>query len=213
MDLVHVSARTSLFVSTTLDTWTTTQPEIFARDVQINDAAYRRLDPEYYAWLRSRMNLAKLAAGAGRLGQDAFDQLREKFNAVHDWAVAHFGEDSLREAVRNLDTRTYAPPAAEPDRPVRPAHAAESSASETVAMVDAIRDQAISLGWTAETLYGSGASSRAPFGKTCGLASLLRTTDRIGEVTRQSVEIILVNGVRQRFYNPDVEHPWIRRVR
>jgi hypothetical protein len=149
----------------------------------------------------------------GRLGPEAFAELREKFNAVHDWAVAHFGEDSLRDAVRNLDTRDYAPPAAEPDQPVRPARSTETFAAETAAMVDAIRDQAISLGWTAETLYGSGTSSRAPFGKTCGLVSLLRTTDRIGEVTRQSIEIILVNGVRQRFYNPDVEHPWIRRVR
>jgi hypothetical protein len=212
VNLVHVSSCTSLFVSTSLDTWTTGQPEIFARDVQINDTAYRRLDPEYYAWLRSRMNLAKLAAGAGRLGPEAFEELREKFNAVHEWAVAHFGEDSLREAVRNLDTRTYAPPAAEPDQPVRPARSTETFAAETAAMVDAIRDQAISLGWAEEGLYGTSGETRTPFGKTCGLANLLKTTDRIGEVTRQSIEIILVNGVRQRFYNPDVEQPWIRRV-
>ncbi len=105
MDLVHVSPWTALFVSTSLDTWTTGQPEIFARDVQIDDAAYRRLDPEYYAWLRSRMNLAKLAAQAGRLGEEEFEELRGKFNAVHEWAMAHFGEDALREAVRNSDAR------------------------------------------------------------------------------------------------------------
>lgn len=213
VDLVHVSSWTALFVSTSLDTWITSQPEIFARDVQIDDTAYRRLDPEYYAWLRSRMNLAKLAAGAGQITRDAFDDLREKFNALHEWAVARFGEDSLREAVRNLDTRTYAPPVAEPDQTMRPARAAERSAAETVSMVDAIRDQAISLGWTEESLYGADASSRALFGKACGLANLLKATDRIGEVTRQSIEIILANGVRQRFYNPDVEQPWIRRVR
>ena len=44
-----------LFVSTSLATWTTANPEQFARDFQINDTVYRRLDPEYYAWLRSRM--------------------------------------------------------------------------------------------------------------------------------------------------------------
>jgi len=213
MDLVHVFPRTSLFVSTALDTWTTGQPEIFARDVQINDTAYRRLDPEYYAWLRSQMNLAKLAAGAGRLSSGAFDELREKFNTVHDWAVAHFGEDSLREAIRNLDARNYAPPVAEPDKPVRPARAAEHIASDAVAMVDAIRDQALSLGWTEQSLYGTGGTTRALFGKACGLANLLKATDQIGEVTRQSIEIVLANGVRQRFYNPDVEQPWIRPVR
>jgi hypothetical protein len=212
MDLVHVSPQTSLFVSTSLDAWTTGQPEIFARDVQINDSVYRRLDPEYYAWLRSRMNLAKLAASAGRLNPDAFEELRQKFNAVHEWAINHFGEDTLREAVRNLDTRGYAPPVAERDQPVRPARGAENVAAEIVAMVDAIRDQALSLGWTQESLYGTGGAMRALFGKACGLASLLKAADRIGEVTRQSIEIILPNGVRQRFYNPDVEQPWIRRV-
>lgn len=213
VDLVHVSSRTSLFVSTALDTWTTGQPEIFASDVQINDTAYRRLDPEYYAWLRSRMNLAKLAAGAGRLSPDAFEELREKFNAVHNWAIAHFGENTLREAIRNLDTRGYAPPVAEPDKPVRPARAAEHIASDAVAMVDAIRDRALALGWTEQSLYGTSGATRALFGKACGLANLLKATDRIGEVTRQSIEIILANGVRQRFYNPDVEQPWIRPVR
>jgi hypothetical protein len=211
VDLVHVLPWTSLFVSTALDTLTTGQPEIFARDVQINDTAYRRLDPEYYAWLRSRMNLAKLAAGAGRLSPESFDELREKFNAVHEWAVAHFGEDTLREAVRNLDARNYAPPVVEPDKPVRPA--IEHPASDAVAMVDAIRDQALSLCWTEQSLYGTSGATRALFGIACGLANLLKTTDRIGEVTRQSIEIILANGVRQRFYNPDVEQPWIRRVR
>ncbi|GIU75789.1 MAG: hypothetical protein KatS3mg004_2876 [Bryobacteraceae bacterium] len=210
MDLVHVSSWTSLFVSTSLDTWTTDQPQMFARDVQIDDMAYRRLDPEYYAWLRSRMNLAKLAAGAGRLSREAFNELREKFNAVHEWAVAHFGEEALRDAVRHLDTRSYAPPVAEPDKPVRPARVAENSAAEAVAMVDAIRDRALALGWTQDSLYGTRGSMRALFGKARGLANLLRATDRIGEVTRQSIEIILPNGVRQRFYNPDVEHPWIR---
>jgi len=209
--LVHVPPWTSLFVSTSLDTWTTGQPEIFARDVQIDDTAYRRLDLEYYAWLRSRMNLAKLSAQAGRLSQGAFEELREKFNAVHEWAMAHFGEDALSEAVRNLDARNYAPPVAEPDRPVRVARAAEGSAAEAKAMVDAIREEALSLGWTHESLYGTGGPARAPFGKACGLAGLLHATDRIGEVTRQSIEIILSTGVRQRFYNPDVEQPWIKR--
>lgn len=213
MDQVHVSPRTSLFVSTSLDTWTTGQPEIFARDVQINDTAYRRLDPEYYAWLRSRMNLAKLAANAGRLSPDAFDELRQNFNAVHEWAVAHFGEYSLREAVRGLDTRNYTPPGVEQERPDRTARATENSTTEAVAMVDAIRDQALALGWTMESLYGTGGSPRGLFRNACGLAGLLKAACQIGEVTRQSIEIILPNGVRQRFYNPDVEQPWIRRVR
>jgi len=212
VDLVHVLPWTSLFVSTSLDTWTTGQPEIFARDVQINDTAYRRLDPEYYAWLRSRMNLAKLAAGAGRLSPEAFDELREKFNAVHEWAVAHFGEDSLREAVRNLDARGYAPPVAEPDKPVRPARAADCVAPEAAAMVDAIRDRALALGWTEDLLGDATGSAREPLSRRCALAHLLRPGDQIGEITPQFIEIVTASGVRQRFYNPDVDQPWVQRV-
>ena len=57
---VHAPQET-LFVSTALARWVTHEPERIARDFQINDTVYRRLDPEYYAWLRSRMNLAQLA--------------------------------------------------------------------------------------------------------------------------------------------------------
>jgi len=206
------AAGARLFVSTALDTWVANNPELFARDVQINDTAYRRLDPEYYAWLRSRMNLAKHAAAAGRISPDAFEELRQKFNAVHEWAIEHFGEVVLQDAIRNLDTRMYAPPVAEDDRPVRAKRAAEHCVAEAVAMVDQIRDQALALGWTVESLYGTGNSTRALFGRTCGLVGLLKPTHRIGEVTRQSIEIILPNGVRQRVHSLDVEQPWIQKT-
>jgi hypothetical protein len=44
-----------MFVSTALDLWWTDRPEGFARDFQINDTVYRRLDPEYFAWLRTEL--------------------------------------------------------------------------------------------------------------------------------------------------------------
>ena len=103
----------TLFVSTSLATWTTNQPEMFVRDFQINDTVYRRLDPEYYAWLRSRMVVAKKAATAGHLPPAAFEDLRVRFNAVHDSAVHHFGEAPLLAAVRAFRPRDYKPPEAE----------------------------------------------------------------------------------------------------
>ena len=72
-----------LFVSTSLATWTTANPERFARDFQINDTVYRRLDPEYYVWLRSRMVVAKRSTTTGHLDAAAFEDLRVRFNAVH----------------------------------------------------------------------------------------------------------------------------------
>ena len=67
-----------LFVSTSLATWTTASPEQFARDFQINDTVYRRLDPEYYAWLRHKLTLAEKALEAGKIDYEAFDTLLEK---------------------------------------------------------------------------------------------------------------------------------------
>ena len=72
----------SLFVSSTLLTWSTGTPDRFARDFQINDTVYRRLDPEYYSWLRSRMVIAKKAAAAGQIDAAAFEELRCRFNAL-----------------------------------------------------------------------------------------------------------------------------------
>ena len=75
-------------------------------------------------------------------------------------------------------------------------------------MVDAIQEQAIGLGWKQERLYATG----KPLSPLRGLASYLNPGDRIGAVTRDAIEIILPSGVRQHFYNPDVEQPWVRRV-
>jgi len=203
-----------LFVSSTLATWATANPEWFARDVQINDTMYRRLDPEYYAWLRSRMVLAKQAAAAGKLDADAFEDLRVRFNAVHEWALEHFGEGRLLEAVRTMRAADYKPPVADDDAPRVPAPRSRDGnhvAPEAVAMVDAIRERALSLGWKHERLYGLG--GRGIFDPRRGLVCYLKPSDRIGEVTAQAIEIILKDGVRQHFYNPDVDQPWLKRIR
>lgn len=206
-----------LFVSTSLATWTTARPEQFARDFQINDTVYRRLDPKYYAWLRSRMALAKKAATAGQLDATAFEDLRLRFNAVHQWAVEHFGEERLLEAVRAIRAAEYHPPVAEDDRPLIPAPATRRSvgdhlSSEAIAMVDAIAEHAVSLGWKRERLCGTGGNGA--FDSRRGLVCFLKPCDRIGEVTSQSIEIIHPppSEVRHRFYNPDVEQPWIKKV-
>ena len=202
-----------LFVSTSLTTWTTANPKQFARDFQINDTVYRRLDPEYYAWLRSRMVVAKKAATAGHLPPAAFEELRVRFNTVHEWAVERFGESCLLDAIRELDARGYAPPVAEPDAPPRAPQCVESPLQEALALVDEIRDRAFALGWTHESLYAHAGSHRTAIGMNRGLVCFLKAADKIGEVTTHSIEIILPNNVRQRFYNPNVDQPWIRRVR
>jgi hypothetical protein len=203
----------TLYVATSLHSWPTDQPHRLARDVQINDTAYRRLDPEYYAWLRSRMNLARMAADAGRLRREDFDELRVKFNVIHEWAVAHFGEDALRDAIAHLDARVYSPPVAEVEKTARPKPVDDAGLTEASPKVDAIRDRAFELGWTAQSLYGAPTSASGARRRDRGLTGCLRPGDQVGEVSRESIEIILSSGIRQRLYNPDVEQPWIRRSR
>ncbi len=210
-------ARGHLFVSTALDIWFTEQPAAFARDVQIDDIAFRRIDPEYYAWLRSRMILAQKAVAAGHLDSGAFDALRVRFNAVHEWAVEQLGENQLLAAVRTLRAGDYIPPAPEDDGPRTPMPRGRRSgndriAPEAMAMVDAISEHALSLGWKHERLYGVGIHGL--FDPRRGLICFLKPDDRIGEVTLQSIEIIgpPPSEVRQRFYNPDVDQPWIKRI-
>jgi hypothetical protein len=210
--------RRQLFVSTALDMWSTEHADAFARDVQIDDIAYRRLDPGYYVWLRSRMMLAKTAASAGQIGIDAFDELRQRFNTINQWAIEHFGEQTLTAAVRGLNVREYSPPVAELEpsqRAIVPAcihRHAVPVVTESTALVDAIRDRALAAGWTHDSLYRTHGSLRFPLGSEYGLICYLKPGDRIGDVTEQSIEIIGPNNVRQRFYNANVDQPWIRRI-
>jgi hypothetical protein len=205
-----------LFVSTSLQSWVPDKPHLFARDVQLDDVVFRRLDPEYFAWLRSRVQALKSAQAAGRLSQEAFNEIRTRFNAIQEQAIAIFGEQTLREAVRGLDLDGYRPPLPEAWEPIKvPAVSVQrSTESERLAraraLVDEMRDQALAFGWTHERLYGRPALEQP--GQRGGLVTaLLRPGTRVGQVTRQWISIIDPPPHKNilRLYNPDVEQPWI----
>jgi hypothetical protein len=62
-------------------------------------------------------------------------------------------------------------------------------------LFDEIRHQALALGWTMESLYSSDGHERRPFAAGYGLVCYIGAEERIGEVTREWIEIILANGV------------------
>ena len=97
-----------LMVATDLDSWEADDPR-FGYEVG-GEPVYRMLDAPYYAWLRHRMENARKSHGAGRLDDMTFNTLRERFNAVHSWAVRHIGEDALRQAIRTTNVKSYVPP-------------------------------------------------------------------------------------------------------
>lgn len=212
---ISPGAAEALYVATDLCFWKTDSPATFCRDVQINETAYRRLDPEYFAWLRSRLALAKEATKSKRIDPAEFDELRNRFTGIEGWALDHFGAQSIMAAIRNLTQKAYDPPRAEAER-----RRAESPARDderlnrAIRLVDAIREKAVDLGWNLERLYRHEGFHKRPFAADYGLVCYIGTKDRIGDVRRQSIEIVgpPPRETRLRFYNPDVDQPWIRRT-
>jgi hypothetical protein len=166
----------------------------------------------------------KAAHKAGRVPQVAFDELRTRFNELQENAIALFGEKAIQDAMRALRVAEYRPPApdafsgrsgakehAVSDRAARPDGARSRAGAE--AAVDAVRDQALELGWTRESLYGRSTSSEAG-NQQCLTSALRRTGTRIGQVTRQWIEIIGPPPRENilRLYNPDVEQPWVKTI-
>jgi hypothetical protein len=214
----NLQAAPVLYVATDLSTWAPKCPDSIARDCQIDDVVYRRLDPEYFAWLRARMFTVKRALDAGQVSSAAFDGLRARFNAIQGQAIDLFGEAALVAAVGNFDPETYRPPLPERDespRAAEPAPTRRDPETERLArareLVDGIRERALAVGWTMHSLYFCDGYERRPFAARYGLVCYLGAQDRIGEVARESIEIIGPPPVeaRNRFYNPDVEQPWI----
>ena len=219
---------TTLYAATNLESWKTDKPHYFARDVGIYGSCFRRLDPDYYAWLRHKMNVAKKAADSGRLPSQAFETLRSRFNVIHAWAMKNVGEKALLDAVRSLNLRSYPPPVldglvgnarhlsgrAVPNKsPLLAPHYlfpkegdwrfTRKVSAPAVAKVDAIRDQALSLGWSEAMLCQNRGRFRFPYGQEYGLVCFVDKMECIGEVTPQHIEIIgpSPGENRLRFYN------------
>jgi hypothetical protein len=164
------------------------------------------------------MHEVKAAAEAGRVPAELFNELRIRFNEIQVRAIDLFGEQTLLEAVRTLDKDRYRPPLPEEfERPKRVEPSLAPSESERLArarrLVDEIRDKALTLGWSMDSLYFCDGYDRHPIGLRYGLVCYVRADHRIGEVTLQSIELICAPPLETRthFYNPDVDQPWVKR--
>ncbi len=97
-----------LMVATSLDSWEADDPR-FGHEVML-DVCYRQLDAAYYAWLRHRTENARNTHEAGALDDATFNTIRERFNAIHAWAVRHIGDEALRRAIRITNVKSYVSP-------------------------------------------------------------------------------------------------------
>ena len=216
-----------VFVATDLEikelAWVRTKETDFERDGKV----FRRLSPEYFAWLRSRMVTAQAAHKAGKLPEAAWNTLRQRFNALQELAIREFGKESLQDVLQSFSPKNYRPPALRPEpqkKPVEvprkvwiyPQHAAgrhrQPVTSQAVAKVDTIREEAMAKGWSEARLYQNQGRFRFPCGEDYGLVCFVDGDQEIGEVTERSIEIVHGRPSTLRFYNPDVPQPWMKKV-
>ena len=210
-----------LFVATDLEFRKFDQVEAKDRDIEYDGKVFRRLDPEYFAWLRSRMVAARNTHQAGKLPDRTWNLLRERFNRVQELAIQEFGDKTLQKAVRSLNPKTYEAPAKHQKKDwIYPAEEAwkckQPVTSRDVAKVDAIRDEAEAKGWQEARLYQNQGRFRFPCGQDYGLVCFVDGDQEIGAVTERFIEIIHGAGTQRpstlRFYNPDVPQPWLKKV-
>lgn len=103
---------TAFYVSTTLEIRQFEDADDLGRDLLLNDVAFRKLDPTYFAWLRYKLNRANSAFQNGRMTEDQFYGILTPYMAVKAEALAWHGEDALDQAWRDLLPKIdlYRPP-------------------------------------------------------------------------------------------------------
>jgi len=230
-------AESTLYVATNLECWKAPPRFPFATDVTLNGRTFRRLDALFWAWLVRKLDQARQARDAGTISVEAFAGLQARWARVHAWASERLAEADLRRAIAHFDEGLlYLPPGAERAEGQSSIRSASRSAKaspppiashslgqgsffqpavgEALADVHTIRDQAIALSWTDEGLLRNRGRYRFPCGEDYGLVCFIGPEDRIGEVTREAIEIVGRDGRsgKRNIYNRAIERPWARRV-
>lgn len=210
MTLPILSTKLDLYVSTDLVCWQAGEHDDFGAAITICGIPFHRLDPGVYAWIYNRMGLAKRAHQSGKIKPAAWNTLRERFNAIHAWAIERLGEATepgpTNVALPEPETLQPHPPRDDPGA----REFTHRVSPEAVAQVMAIRERAMSLGWSDQRLLGNTGRFGFPHGDDYGLVCFVENDTRLGEISRQSIELIQPAGHALRFYNPDVEQPWFK---
>ncbi len=193
-----------------------------SEDLTIEGTVYRRLDPDYFAWLHARMLHARKAHKTGKLTEKVWNELQQRFEKLRELALEIYDRPTLIEAVESFDPHDYQPPIITPEKNdwTYPANGAwmftQAVTSKALAQVDAIKDKALACGWSEVFLYQNRGQYKFPCGQEYGLVCHLDGHREIGAVTEKCIEIISHGKAEQRsilrFYNPDVPQPWLKEM-
>jgi len=197
-----------------------TASEAKQRDIVIADLTYRRLDAQYFVWIERQMDRADKAKAAGKLSAESFTVLQERFAPIKSWVAENLGQHILEAARKLFATAGYEPPKSAQPKPVRQPNGEghqlgrqqpEMNAAKgfryppdgnweytskvdpgAVKLIDAIRDEALSKGWTMASLYQNRGHIIA--GKWYGLICVLDSTDVIVSVDSEFITIRTFKG-------------------
>ena len=227
---------TALYAATNLESWETDEPHHYARDVHVAGTCFagsiRTTTPgSGTRWSLPRRLRARDVSPPGRSrrcapGSTSFMpgpwRTWEKRRSVLPSGCSIPRPMRRRGSIRSMVNRpTRLLHRRVRPRPSRPYLFPEDGEwvftqpvwPSAVPKIDAIRDQARSLGWREAQLYQNRGRFRFPCGPN-GLVCYLEDDKRIGAVTRQSIEIVgpPPQKNRLRFYNPNADHPpWLKK--
>jgi len=225
-------SHSAVFVSTGLDIREIQAASYRTQDIEIEGALFRRLTPEYFAWLHSRMVTVQAAHKAGKLLGEGWNTLRQRFNALQELAIREFGKESLLEVLRSFSPKSYSPPVLRPipkrqssDIPGKDwMYPGDSTLKFTypvtahaLSRIDAIRDEAIVKKWSEARLYQNQGRYQFPYGGDYGVVCYVNGDYEIGEITERFIEI--VHGTNSchtkslKYYNPGVSQPWMEIIK
>jgi len=211
----------ALFVSSGLKVLTPPGIAPGVREFEQDGIKYRRLDPEYLAWLQDRMHKAQATHRAGKLPTKQWEFLRASFNAIADWAKQAFSRKPIAPPDESEMSDEEAFCSGAPSHPfVRPGPMGwyypqtgtfafhQEVTDEALTAVRAIRDEAISLGWSEASLFQNRAHLLYPIGQDWGLVCFLEKGRTLGTISREFIEIVHheKNGRSSRlhFQNPEL---------
>ena len=202
------------YVSTDLRMIELTTREAKQQDMVVDGTSYRRLDAQYFVWIEGRMVLARTAVQNGKISNEALQALQPRFQQIKDWVNENIDSSNLAAVRRLFEIANYSPPPAALPRPKEIKKQDEKSKSEpaqpylypttgnwqytasidpeVVKIIDSIRDEALSKGWSEASLY----QNRGHFiaGKWYGLICILDKTDRIERIDEDIIYIRTFKG-------------------
>ena len=154
---------------------------------------FRRLEPEYFAWLHRQMEVAR-ANQEGMPPDATWYLLQIQFDAIEAQALQDFGKDALDLVVRSMDQRFLEPiPPRDASNWTYPAEGnwyfRQPVSRQALANVQAVRDYACAMEWSEARLWQNRGRFPFPVGSDYGLVCYLDGDCEINSINPEFIEV------------------------